>query len=297
MFGAGQNSSSYDRTLCNSNAGTDSSPAPSINVRLSTPSFEIPNSATNFHPCTVDPIQILRTSNTDESTILDLSTTASLEELAISCLKKRALPELGNSKRGRSKHKPNVPKQAGRDRAARTKLNSKPSYPNRKDVRLSCNLADRGVRELCHCVGSFAALQQLKSVLRTIRQGLVASNEVLEISIGSLWRRLAVLKANDSSNEIIRRLCLYHLKSRKEALTVEMGSQEKLSGGTLADRVLTRMVDEANYSNGAGTLDIDRPKLHNELKASRIWYRLCQKYSIGILALIPGKHYGLSNSR
>jgi hypothetical protein len=303
MFCSEQNSSLYDKTQCNlsganDNYRSDISTSLSTNERLCTPSFEVGNS--DFQPCTVDPTHVSRILNTDEGVSLDTSAPAQTGELPTHCRRKRPLSEPDKCKRSHFKHKLNIPKQAGYDQATRAMPKSTSGDQFRqlhKPGVASCDFPSIVIQRLCHGIASYDSIQQLKSVLLTVLQKLVASNEVLDISTGGLWRCLTVLKANDAANEIIRRLCLYHLRVRKVALTVEMGSQKKSSSGRLADRVLTRMIKEANDSDRGASLDIDRTKLQNELNASRVWYAFGQNYSVGILALIPGKHYGLSNSR
>ncbi|KAH0835057.1 hypothetical protein FOPE_03968 [Fonsecaea pedrosoi] len=143
------------------------------------------------------------------------------------------------------------------------------------------------VNSLIWGVAGIPSIIELKQALQVLRERLVASNMSLPCSTKEIWKHLDILESNTHTNNVIHRLCLVRLNSRRNDLKMFFGS------GVNHKRAETSVIDKIAEDAEEG----DRDKVKNRLHAGVIWDAINKEFSIGILALIPsGKANWPSNA-
>ena len=133
------------------------------------------------------------------------------------------------------------------------------------------------VNSLIWGVAGIPSIIQLKQALQVLRERLVASNMSLPHSTKEIWKHLDILESNTHTNNIIHRLCLVRLNSRRNDLKILFCS--RVNGERAGTSVIDKIAEDAEEE--------DRDKVKNRLHAGVIWDAICKEFSIGILALIP----------
>ncbi|KIX98869.1 uncharacterized protein Z520_05330 [Fonsecaea multimorphosa CBS 102226] len=152
---------------------------------------------------------------------------------------------------------------------------------------LCCAELNSVVNSLICSVAGILSIIQLKQALRFLRERQVASNMGLPSSTKEIWKHLDILESNTHTNNVIHRLCLVRLHSRRNELKSLFGNgaNRKRPGTSVIDKIAEDAEEE------------DRDKVKNRLHAGVIWDAIYREFSIGILALIPsGKADCASNA-
>jgi hypothetical protein len=133
------------------------------------------------------------------------------------------------------------------------------------------------VNSLIWGVAGIASIIQLRQALQVLRERLVASNMSLPYSTKEIWKHLDILESNMHTNNVIHRLCLLRLNSRRNELRISFGSRVDCK------RAETLVIDKI----AKDAEEEDRDKVKNRLHAGVTWDAITKEFSIGILALIP----------
>lgn len=140
-----------------------------------------------------------------------------------------------------------------------------------------CSRPRSVVDKLIQGVGGILSIIQLKEALRVRRKQLVASNMTLPHLTRDLWKRLDLLETNTHTNNIVYRLCLVRLNSRRKDL------KKCFSAGRTGKSAGTQAIDKI----AADAEEENREKVKNRLHAGTIWDTISDEFSTGLLALVP----------
>lgn len=149
-------------------------------------------------------------------------------------------------------------------------------------------------------VGSGFAFRQLQLTLKAFRQRDLVLPPLLSSSTAQIFQGIAHSDRSSVTSSFLHRFFLYRLSQQRDSLCQKIQERRKLKlsrksassdKGPTAAIAIDELVQEIN-SNG-----IDRITVKNWLQSASKWASAGERYSIGILALIPiGGPYKISNS-
>lgn len=172
------------------------------------------------------------------------------------------------------------------------------------------NIASRPKLLKCvACFRDFSPLHHLKETLQIIR--MESSFRLLPASTGiaDTSEKLDQLDQLSSTCSVLHRVYLVRLieyRDNLEALLKDEGSNPSLpkskGSNKVATRVLQRMLEDMyptkDFGNSKDCTHFKtlKKRLHNNLSAARKWSFIRDKFSLGMLFLIPaGPEYGINN--
>ena len=167
---------------------------------------------------------------------------------------------------------------------------------------------------LLKCVGCFAdfsPIYHLNETLQTIRKETNQRLLPASTDIATTNQKLDQLDRLSSTCSVLRRVYLVRLLEHRDNLETQLkdeGSNPSLRKNKgcnkVASRVLERMLEDMYPTKNFGIFKEDsyskdshlRKKLQNNLTAARKWSFIHEKFSLGMLFLIPaGTEYGINN--
>lgn len=159
--------------------------------------------------------------------------------------------------------------------------------------------------KIAKAIASPSSIKQLKDILRIARNKWSPAANAIPSSTKSLWRYLHSLDASSHGNSLLRRIALYRLQVHHDSLVQEFKAREKdftCASGDARTAVLDIMIaEDADCDNESPVSGppLSRDNLKEQLHRAKIWHALCERFSVGILFLVPTSvcRGGLSNSK